>query len=382
MSRRAGQLLVVVLIAVALSPSAAQADQSPAGCFSNSLSLRIERDRPVVRIGESVTFTVYASNDGATACDITNATIKLRLPAADGSPTGPETTVALGLDLPNRTVERQVGRVSTPINVTPGVIDAVALATATGTLHDAPANHRADIAKTLGTTVVFTPGIKVVKTGSIVNGVAPANVTYTFTVTNISDPAVPLSNVKVADSLCPNAQGPAAGGDANADGKLDPTETWVYTCSMTHPAAGQYNNVVTACAEAMDAAGNVYKPCGTAPFSVVLTSPPQGAVKPVSVNRAPCTLARANSTTVRARQLNTIRVRVRNVDAGTKVTLTLPGGKKYTAKADKNGLATFRVRPTKSGTASIQATECSDVERLSVKPARRVVAQRAPRVTG
>jgi hypothetical protein len=89
-----------------------------------------------------------------------------------------------------------------------------------------------------------------------------------------------------------------------------------------------------------------------------------------------------NSTTVRAGQLNTIRVRVRNVDAGTKVTLTLPGGKKVTAKADKDGLATFRVRPTKSGTARIDAAECSDVERLSVKPARRVVAQRAPRVTG
>ena len=53
-----------------------------------------------------------------------------------------------------------------------------------------------------------------------------------------------------------------------------------------------------------------------------------------------------------------------------------------TAKTNKNGIATFRVRPTKSGTARIQAAECSDVERLSVKPARRVVAQRAPRVTG
>ena len=52
------------------------------------------------------------------------------------------------------------------------------------------------------------------------------------------------------------------------------------------------------------------------------------------------------------------------------------------AKTDKNGLATFRVRPTKSGTATIEAAECSDVERLSVKPARRVVAQTRPRVTG
>jgi hypothetical protein len=199
----------------------------------------------------------------------------------------------------------------------------------------------------------------------------------------VSDPAVPLSNVTVTDSLCPNAQGPAAGGDANGDGKLDANETWVYTCTMTHPVAGQYDNVVKACAEARDATGKVYNPCDDAPWSVVLTSPPpQVAVKPQSVVKPPCTLARANSTTVRARQLNTIRVRVRNVDAGTKVTLTVPGGKKYTAKADKNGLATFRVRPTKSGTARIEAAECSDVERLSVKPARRVVAQRAPRVTG
>jgi uncharacterized repeat protein (TIGR01451 family) len=376
-------LLVVVLMAVALTPSAAQAHQSPAGCFSNSLGLRVERDRPVVRIGEAVTYTVFASNSGATACDITNITIKLRVPAANGSATGPETTVAAGLDLASGAAERQIGRVSTAINVTPGVIDAVALATASGTLHDAPADHAATIAKTLGTTVIFNPGIRVIKTGSITNGVAPANVTYTFTVTNVSDPAVPLSNVTVSDSLCPNAQGPAAGGDANGDSKLDPTETWVYTCTMTHPVAGQYDNIVKACAEVRDATGKLYNPCDQAPFSVVLTSPPpQVAVKPQSVAKAPCTLARANATTVRAGQLNTIRVRVRNVDAGTKVTLTVPGGKKYTVTADKNGLATFRVRPTKSGTASIQAADCSDVERLSVKPARRVVAQRAPRVTG
>ena len=38
--------------------------------------------------------------------------------------------------------------------------------------------------------------------------------------------------------------------------------------------------------------------------------PPQVAVKPVAVNQAPCTMARVNSTTVRAGQLNTIRVRV------------------------------------------------------------------------
>jgi hypothetical protein len=81
--------------------------------------------------------------------------------------------------------------------------------------------------------------------------------------------------------------------------------------------------------------------------------------------------------------LNTIRVRVRNVDAGSTVTITLPGSKKkVTAKTNSSGVAVLRVRPTRSGRASIRVAECSEVERLSVRPARRVVAQRNPRVTG
>ena len=179
------------------------------------------------------------------------------------------------------------------------------------------------------------------------------------------------------------------GGDANRDGRFDPAEVWVYTCTMNHPAAGQYDNVATACAELI-LNGTTSKVCDEDTWRVILTPPPvaappvpQVAVKPVSVNQAPCTLARANSTTVRAGQLNTIRVRVRNVDAGTTVKLTLPGSKKaITVKTDKNGIATFKVRPTKTGTAKIEAAECSDVERLSVKPARKVVSQSKPKVTG
>src|SRR4051794_7279807 len=175
MSRRAGQMVVVVLMAIALLPSAAQAHQNPPGCNSNSLSVRLDRDRAVVRVGEAVTYTVYAANPGLTACDITDATIKIRVPAADGTATGPETTLAIGLDLPSNTLERQIGRVSTKINVNPGVTDAVALAIATGTLHDAPVDHPDTDTKPLGTTVV-TPGIEVDKVGSIAGGLAPQNV--------------------------------------------------------------------------------------------------------------------------------------------------------------------------------------------------------------
>src|SRR5262245_36195011 len=227
MSRRAGPLLVVLLVAIALAPSVAEAHQNPANCNSNSPTLRVSRDRPVVRIGETVTYTVYAGNPGATACDITNATITLQLPGADGRPAGAPRILAQGLDLLSNSPERQIGRVTTPINVTRGVTDAVALARAVGVLHDAPVDHAADDTKTLGTTVIVNPGIHVEKTGSPANGVAPQTVTYTFTVTNTSVPPLPLDNVTVSDSLCPNVQGPLSG-DVNADKRLDPTEAWVY----------------------------------------------------------------------------------------------------------------------------------------------------------
>ena len=68
--------------------------------------------------------------------------------------------------------------------------------------------------------------------------------------------------------------------------------------------------------------------------------------------------------------------------AKTKVTITLPGGKKVTARTNSKGIALLHVRPPKSGTATIKAAECSDVEKLTVKPARQVVSRRVPQVTG
>ena len=123
---------------------------------------------------------------------------------------------------------------------------------------------------------------------------------------------------------------------------------------MTHPAPGTYHNVAVANGEHIlyDRPVPVVSPPDD--WTVVLVAPvapPQGAVKPVAVNQAPCTISRAqqHDRPCRAAEHDP-RAASRSVDAGTKVTLTVPGGKKYTAKTDKNGLATFRVRPTRSGT--------------------------------
>ena len=53
-----------------------------------------------------------------------------------------------------------------------------------------------------------------------------------------------------------------------------------------------------------------------------------------------------------------------------------------TAKTNASGVAVLRVRPGRSGTARIRVAECSEVDSLRVRPARRVTTQRVPRVTG
>ena len=80
------RIMLVSMLAVALVPSVAEAHRSPGGCISNSLDLRIERDRPVVRVGEAVTFRFFAANPGVFACDITAADVYAQLPGANGQP--------------------------------------------------------------------------------------------------------------------------------------------------------------------------------------------------------------------------------------------------------------------------------------------------------
>jgi uncharacterized repeat protein (TIGR01451 family) len=382
-------LLVAMTVAVGLIGAApASAHESPNGCRVNGIDLVLFESSTLVRPGDTMTFKVGVQNNNAlfgTPCDITGANIGFRLPTASGryDPATPALNLALNQPFPSMVGPRQMGPDLTwVVNLTnPRETFGAAQATVRGTLHVTnPDQDTGDIVKDISFTIT-NPSISIDKTGSITNGQAPQNVTYTYVVTNTSQTVVPMNQVRVRDDLCANPT--YASGD-NGDSVLSNGERWTFTCTTLHQAPGTYTNTATACAISAVDARDVCSPPDT--WTVTLNGPPpapQGAVKPVAVVQPPCTLSRANKTTVRARQLNTIRVRVRNVDVGSKVTLTLPHTKKKkTAKVDMNGIATFRVRPTRSGTARIQAPECSDVERLSVKPARRTVARRAPRVTG
>lgn len=149
-------LLVAVVVAV-MSAVAVTAHQSPGSCNSNRFNISITKDKTEVKQGDILTYTVTASNLNSgsdLACDITGADITLRLPAADGTPTGTLVTIATNQNFPGNTPVTTLGTAQYTVNVNPGVIDIVAEGRAEGVLHDAPTDHSAQIVKTLGTSVI------------------------------------------------------------------------------------------------------------------------------------------------------------------------------------------------------------------------------------
>lgn len=105
-----------------------------------------------MRNGEAITYTVTTSNldTGAqVACDLTNVTVTLTLPGADGTPSGHTTALASGINYPAGTPLAVLATVPYTVAVNPGVSSVVVRAEARGTLHDAPNDDMAAIARPL-----------------------------------------------------------------------------------------------------------------------------------------------------------------------------------------------------------------------------------------
>ena len=81
----------------------AHADQDPADCLSNALSLEFAQLPGTVHQGDTIEYRVLARNntgDTPGACNITGADITFVEPAADGTPTGNAHSLDTGVDLP------------------------------------------------------------------------------------------------------------------------------------------------------------------------------------------------------------------------------------------------------------------------------------------
>jgi hypothetical protein len=241
--------LGVAMVAVAgslLAAIPAGADQHPAGCNQNNLALDVGKDKTLVRNGDTIVYTVSASNldsPQGPACDLTGVTITFTAPAADGTPTGARTVLRSDVDFVVPTARQVVGTVPYVVAVNSGVTDVVAKAEASGVLHDAPVNHSATVTKTLGTTIT-QPRTTLQSTVTPASGTVPLSVTFTYAETNNSSTAAPISGVTLTDDAC--APITYTGGDTNGNGVLDVGETWTFTCARTLTAAGAVTSHVVA----------------------------------------------------------------------------------------------------------------------------------------
>ena len=154
-------VFIISVLYISIQPvMIASAHQSPGSCNANRLDISIIKDRTEVYQGQTITYTVTASNldsGSDVACDITGADIQVTLPAMDGTPTGTVVVLQTNQTLLGNMGAYVVGTVPYVVNVNSNVIDIVAEARAEGVLHDAPVDHAALIVKTVGTSVVTPP---------------------------------------------------------------------------------------------------------------------------------------------------------------------------------------------------------------------------------
>ena len=365
--------------------------QNPAGCRVNGLDLTLAKStsrRPCsarATRSPSLIGIQNTNNNLGTPCDVTGTSIGIALPGADGN-YNPDPAAALQIvppaDYPSMSGFKLVGTYAWVVTTNPTVEFAYAEARAKGTLHDTAPDHTfANIVKDIGFQVT-NPVLHIDKVGSITAGQAPQNVTYTYVVRNDSTTPVPMNKVSVSDNLCANPT--YVGGDAG-DGLLSNGESWTYTCTALHQAPGVYTNIAQACAYSTVPDDTTRPVCSNqATWTVTLTKP-SGGVNGAAAQKSPqrC-VSLPTSLKVRARERTTVRVHValngKNIPQSV---VKLSGvGVKRTGKTGKNGVVTFRVRPKHSGRLVISSDHCVPAARISVKPARQVVAPSLPQVTG
>jgi hypothetical protein len=389
MLRRVVIVMAVMAFGACAAPRAL-ANQNPPNCGANGLDLTIVTDKTLVRNGDVVNYQVWIANDRPGSCDISGASVTFALPGPDGQPVAAPQTIVTNQNYPAGTAPILLATIPYTVAVNPGVTELTPDGHAHGDLHISLNNGLADIDKTLKSTVA-QPSMALTKTASTKGGVAPQTVTYTYTLVNTSSTHEAIANPTVSDNLCSPLG--LVGGDANGNQQLDYGETWVYTCTTTYNAANCYTNVATA--NGTSTTDNKPVPPVQATATVCVTAPPPppppaappgGAVKGASATSPhACVSLASTNLKVRAKELNTVRVRVRvngkNI-AKSKVRITGPAGLKKTGMTNSKGMVTFVLRPKKSGRLTIASDQCSVKAKVSVKPARRVVAPALPEVTG
>jgi uncharacterized repeat protein (TIGR01451 family) len=202
-STRSGIALALAAVLVVFGFQGAIAAVSPAGCTSNNWGFDVDKNAAVVHVGDTIEYTVQATNGGTGACDVTDADVSFTYPdgttevlatgavfPADGSGDatyGPFTYVVTKAD-----ADAEGGNIVT------------ARVEGSGTVQDSDAGSGVTVFKDVGT-IVWQPGVSVQKTASAPEAAPGDDIVFTILITNTGN--APLETVGLDDSMF----GPLAG---------------------------------------------------------------------------------------------------------------------------------------------------------------------------
>ena len=243
-------------LVVLATPGPADAHQSPAGCTTSGVNVQFGGDiNTVHRNGDVISVIPRVSNNAANVCDVTDATITIRFPKADGSPNGSSEVVATGLDLPAGTAPITLPAAHHTVNFNDGVFRGPVEARINGTFHWVGTHTPGAFIVGLETPLVTTkPHATIAVTPTPAVGDAPLGVTYKYEVTNDSphdpEPGAVDPNIYepvLTDDRCSPIPATHTG-DTNMNNVMERGETWVYTCMTTLPS-GTFTNHVSLSAQ-------------------------------------------------------------------------------------------------------------------------------------
>jgi hypothetical protein len=261
-------LLAVALLATSATPAAAH--QAPPGCVTRDLQLTVTADRPVVRAGEDVTFAVRASNNSPGACHVTDATITLQLPNANGSviqPGGETKTLTTTGAYDAATSNALVGTVTYEAKLNAGVTALGVVAKASYTAHTGTPDTTGTTERPFSVTV-SQPSLSLTATPPA-GGIVPLAATITYAVRNTSSTPTSMSAVTILDGGCQGVTRTSA----DANNLLDRDETWQFSCQRTFTLPSTVNATVVANAVSADDGRPVNAP--NASWSLTASPPPR-----------------------------------------------------------------------------------------------------------
>lgn len=254
MGKRVIGVCLAILVATAVP---AQAHEDPVGCTSSGSFASLDPSSGLAiihRNGDHLALAVRVRNDSAGACSITDATITVRVPAADGTP-GPTTTVTTTLDLPGGTGPSTLATtVPYDVDFNPGVFSGPVTVAFEGTLHLPGGDVPSGLGTATTSVVISRPHVTLDVTPGSGSGPAPFNALYDYSVTNDSPPnlpdPVPALVAPTGDTavLTDDTCSPLVftGGDTTITDPplLQAGETWTFTCMHVFGAPGSFTNHV------------------------------------------------------------------------------------------------------------------------------------------